>query len=77
MNDILAWDEIKAKYAGQWLLISCSQLDEDMNVVSGEVLAHSADRDEVYRTLLCSKQGGLSLAIEYAGAIPDDVAVML
>ena len=58
-------------------MISCNELDEEMNLVRGEVLVHSPDRDEIYRELLSRKKAGLSLVIEYAGPVSDDVAVML
>jgi hypothetical protein len=75
MSEILSLEEIKDRYSGEWLLISYTELDDQMNVVSGQVLAHSTDRDEIYRQLLSTK--GKSVAVEYAGAIPEDLAVVL
>lgn len=77
MSDSLTLEEMSRKYTGQWLLVGCAEWDEGMNLVRGEVLAHSADRDDIYRRLLSTKKPGESLAIEYVGPIPNDVAVML
>ncbi len=74
MAEILSFEEMKKRYYGEWLLIAHTEMDEDMNVIRGEVLAHSSDRDEVYRAI--SSREGRSVAIEYVGDIPSDYAVM-
>jgi hypothetical protein len=68
------WEEIRAQYAGQWLLIEYQELDEQLNVVAGEVVAHSPDKEEIYKRLLETQ--GKNIAIEYAGELSQDVAVM-
>lgn len=75
MEETWSIEEIKSRYAGEWLLISYTELDDQMNVVRGQVLAHSPDRDEIYRRLLSI--GNKTVAVEYAGAIPEDLAVIL
>jgi len=57
------------------LLIAYTELDDRMNVTRGEVLAHSPNRDEVYRKLLSMK--GKAVAVEYTGTVPEDLAVVL
>ena len=66
-------EQILKKYKGEWLLIEYSALDENLNVVSGSVLAHSPNKEEIYAKLLKTK--GKDVAIEYAGKLPE-VAVM-
>lgn len=66
---------MKDRYYGEWLLIAYTEIDEDMNAIEGEVLAHSPNRDEVYRAI--SSRGGRAVAIEYVGDLPEDYAVML
>lgn len=66
---------MRSYYTNEWLLIAYTELDDEMRVVSGEVLAHSPDRDEVYHKLLSMK--GKPVAVEYTGAIPEDLAVAL
>ena len=70
----MTWKEIRQQYAGQWVLIEYQQLDEQLNVVEGEVVAHSPEKEEIYRHLL--KTRGKNIAIEYAGEFPQDLAVL-
>jgi hypothetical protein len=68
-------EAIRERYAGEWVLIAGPELDDDLNVTRGEVIAHSRDRDEVYEQLRLMH--GQVVAIEYMGSIPDDYAVAL
>jgi len=67
--------EIREQYAGEWVLIEYEELDEDLNVVRGKVLAHSTNRDIIYQELL--KLSGKKVAIEYLGKIPTDLSIIL
>lgn len=73
--EILTFEQMQHRYAGEWVLIAELESDENMQVVRGEVLAHSPHRDEVYDALRAFQ--GRSLAIEYMGTPPEDWAVML
>ena len=68
-------EEIKKIYQGEWVLIEYNKLDENLIPLEGEVLAHSPNRDEIYRKQLNYKNK--QLAIDYFGDIPEDWAVML
>lgn len=68
-------EEIRRHYEGEWVLIEYTELDEDLKVVEGDVIAHSPHREEIYRQLLRTK--GKDVAIEYLGDVPEDLAVML
>lgn len=70
----MKWEEIRKQYAGQWVLIEYKQLDEQLNVVEGEVVAHSPTKEEIYKQLLQTK--GKDIAIECAGEFPQDLQVM-
>jgi hypothetical protein len=59
------WEEIRTRYAGEWVVIEYRQLDQQLNVVEGEVIAHSPNKEEIYKHLLQTK--GKNIAIEYAG----------
>lgn len=47
MSEILTIDEIKARYAPDWVLMGDIETTEDQSLVSGRVLFHGPDRDEV------------------------------
>jgi hypothetical protein len=65
--------EMAQRYDGEWLLIAYTELDEDMVVVRGEVLAHSPDQGAVYDALPLAK--GRAVAFEYVGQVPADFAM--
>jgi hypothetical protein len=70
----MTWADIRQQYAGQWVLIEYQQLDEYLNVVEGEMVAHSAEKEEIYKHLLHTQ--GKNIAIEYTGDFPQDLAAM-
>ncbi len=75
IDKILNLEEIIHLYPSEWVLIAYTELDEDLNVIRGEVLAHSPEGDLLYNNPLSSK--GKSVAREYSGPIPEDLAAML
>ncbi|MBI4657412.1 MAG: hypothetical protein HY735_00960 [Verrucomicrobia bacterium] len=75
MKPILTAQNMRRLFPGEWLLIRDPKLDQDLNLIAGRVIAHSANRDDVYRRLL--KASGKSLSIEYTGELPTDHAVAL
>ncbi len=75
ISQILSLEEIMHLYPSEWVLIAYTELDEDLNVIRGEVLAHSPERDLLYNNALSRK--GKSVAIEYTCLIPEDLAAML
>lgn len=75
MAEILTLEEMQQRYNGEWLIIAYTEIDEDLNVIRGEVLAHSPSQEEIYKALPIAK--GRAIALEYVGQIPDDLAFML
>lgn len=75
IDKILTLEEIIHLYPSEWVLIAYTELDENLNVIRGEVLAHSPERDLLYNNALSRK--GKSVAIEYTGPIPENLAAML
>jgi len=69
--------EIRKQYQDEWVLIEHSKLDDDLNVIEGEVIAHSPNKEEIYQAQM--KLQGRSLAIEYLGEMPEqeDLVVVL
>ncbi len=75
MNEILTIEQIRQRYTDEWILIAFTELDEQMNVLAGVVIAHSKERDEVYQAF--DVRRGRNVAVEYTGSIPLDVAYVL
>jgi hypothetical protein len=73
MAEILTIEEMAQRYDGEWLLIAYTEMDEDFNVIRGEVIAHSPNQEDIYNVLPERK----NRAIEYVGKIPKDLAFML
>jgi hypothetical protein len=49
MDEVLTLDEIKARYAPDWVVIADPEIDDRLQVVRGKVVCHGPDPDE----LLC------------------------
>lgn len=58
-------EEIKQQYPNQWVLIEFSQLDDELKVVDGEVLAHSTSRQDIEKQLATLRNE--KIAVEYTG----------
>ncbi|MCX5964924.1 MAG: hypothetical protein NT070_17870 [Cyanobacteria bacterium] len=71
----LTLGQMKQRYHDEWLLIAYTDVDENLNVLCGEVLAHAKDANELYKLL--PQYPDRSLAFEYVGEIPADFAFML
>ena len=67
--------EIVERWKGKWVLIEYRQLDRNLDVADGDVVAEAATKEEIYK-LQMSIGGGRKLAIRYCGEWPTDVAVM-
>ncbi|MDJ1170820.1 hypothetical protein PMG71_15410 [Roseofilum sp. BLCC_M154] len=75
MSELMTFEEMKQHYQGEWLLIAYRDLDDQMQVIEGEVLAHSPNPSHIYEMLASIPEQ--PLAIEYVGPIPEDVAFIL
>jgi hypothetical protein len=75
MAQILTLDEMKQQYPDEWLLIAYTEIDENLQVIRGEVVAHSPRAEEVYHALPYHKNR--AVALEYIGEIPQDLVIML
>jgi hypothetical protein len=71
----LTIDEIKTRFAPDWVLIREPQTDENQRLLAGKVLFHSRDRDEVYRKAIELRPA--HFAFRYLGELPGDVAFVL
>ncbi|EAZ88396.1 hypothetical protein [Crocosphaera chwakensis] len=75
MSKIITFEEMQRSYDGEWLLIAPKEVDEDLQVIKGEVLAHSPIQEDIYQAL--ESVGEQPLAIEYVGKVPEDLAFIL
>ena len=74
MSD-MTFEQIEQNYDGEWVLIAYSETDEELRVVKGKVIAHSTNKEDIYRALENAVEQ--PLAIEYIGQIPEDLAFIL
>jgi hypothetical protein len=72
---VLTIEEIKARYAPDWVLIGEPETDESLKIVSGKVLFHGPDQDEVCRKAMDYQPG--RYALRFLGTIPDDLVLVL
>jgi hypothetical protein len=75
MCDVLSIDEIKIRYAPDWVLIAEPQVDEFQRLHAGRVLFHSPDREEVYRRAIELKPD--HFAVRYLGERAKDLVLVL
>jgi hypothetical protein len=75
MSSILTMDEIKAKYAPDWVLIVEPETDDLKQVLAGRVVFHSPDRDAVYDKAIELQPP--HCAFRFLGAWPKDTELLL
>lgn len=68
-------EEIKQRYPDQWVLIEFTELDEELKVVKGKVIAHAPSREEIYKKLV--ELESERIAIEFTGEMPKEPAYLL
>jgi len=74
-GEILTMEEIRARYAPDWVLIGEPQTDEYQGLHGGKVLFHSPIRDEVYDKALELKPG--HFAFRFLGERPEGMEFLL
>ncbi len=75
MNKTYRYDEMKALFPDEWVLVGEPETDANLQVLAGEVLWHCKDRDELYRKGLELRPR--NFAILCFSEIPDDMVVIL
>ncbi|HXE52633.1 MAG TPA: hypothetical protein VN541_06425 [Tepidisphaeraceae bacterium] len=75
MDQVLTIVEIRSRFPARWVLLEDPQVDENMQVISGKVIAHSKDRDEVDRAAL--ERRPKHSAFLYTGSMPEDAVIVL
>jgi hypothetical protein len=74
-EEVLTFDEIKERYAPDWVLIGDPQTDEYQRVLGGTVLFHSPNREEVYQKAIELRPG--HFAFRFLGTFPEDMVFVL
>ena len=86
MPDVLALAQIESLYPAQWVLVGDPEANGCQELLSGRVLCHSADRNEVCRRLFAlnpprfvllftgAKPPGGEFALLDAASAPPEVA---
>ena len=75
MSQQMTIEEIRSQFDSEWILIEDPETNEALEVLSGKVIHHSRDRDEVYRKAVSLRPKRSALI--YTGEIPEDTAVAL
>ena len=75
MHNVLTITQIEAQFPSEWILVEDPQTNEALEVQSGKVVAHSKDRDEVYRQAVMLQPE--RFAVLYTGKIPKGTAIVL
>ncbi|MFZ4508089.1 MAG: hypothetical protein ACOYON_10390 [Fimbriimonas sp.] len=75
MEQVMTVEEVHDQFDSEWILLADPEVDEFGRVLGGKVVAHSKDRDEVYRKDIELKLK--SSATFYTGKISSDTIIIL
>jgi hypothetical protein len=75
MSEVLTLAEMEDRFKSEWILVENPETDDSLEIIRGNVIFHSPDRDAVYRKAIELKLP--NIAFLYTGKIPDDAAVIL
>jgi hypothetical protein len=62
-------EEIKEKFKDEWVILEVLKEDEIGQPIEGKVIAHSRERDEVYKK---QREMEGDIAVFYAGEVPKE-----
>ncbi len=75
MNEMLTMEEIRERYAPDWVVIDEPQIDDRLEVLGGKVVFHGPDRDELLRKATEMKLH--RIAVRYLGEYPEHMVIGL
>lgn len=75
MDAYLTIAEINDRFDSEWVLLDQPETDDLHEVMRGQVIAHSKDRDEVYRRAVELRPR--RFAILYTGEMPENAVIVL
>lgn len=73
MPNDLTIEQIREMFESEWILVESPTMDESLEVLCGIVIAHSKDRDEVYRHAIEARP--TRFAILYTGSPATNTAL--
>ncbi|MGH7171507.1 MAG: hypothetical protein ACRELF_02670 [Gemmataceae bacterium] len=76
MNDLMTMAEINERFPSEWVLLVDPQTDENLEVLSGTVVSHSKDEEEVHRKAMALPIPR-HIAVFYTGPLPEDMEYVL
>jgi hypothetical protein len=68
-------EEIETRFPGEWILLEDPETSDSLKILSGKVLSHSLNRDEVYQRALELRPR--QSAILFTGKLSEDMAIVL
>jgi hypothetical protein len=77
MDQTLTIAEIESKFDCEWVLLENPETNESLEVMSGKVLWHSADRDEVYRKAMELRPARFAVLFTGPYSIPRGTDIVL
>jgi hypothetical protein len=75
MSAVMTYAEVKAQFNSEWVLFEDPVTDADLRVLSGKVLWHSKDREEVHHKAM--ELNPKRSAILFVGDLPKGVGYWL
>ena len=71
----MTFEEMQQQFPQEWILIEFTELDEELKVVEGQVIAHSPSKEKIYKKLV--EVESEKIAIEFTGDMPEEPAYWL
>ena len=75
MDEVLSWEEIERRFAGEWVAIADPEVTEDLDILGGRVVYHGPDYDAAYARLRALETR--ESAVEYIGEVTDPAIPMI
>ena len=72
---LMSQSEIESEFKNEWVLVQDPEFDINDNLLSGKVISHSTDRDEVYR--IDRELRPAFAAYLFTGPTPENIAINL
>jgi hypothetical protein len=76
MDEVMTITEIEARFPDEWVLIQDPKTNEQLEVVSGRVVCHSRNREEIDRAML-EGQPPWRFAVFFNQTAPDEKVYVL